>query len=104
MKSYLFVLFVVLGTVYAEENNIAVAGANSQTISQYLAAVFPGSAVDYFSAAPAGATLKKYDTIFLVRTTGNDDIANWVKGGGRLITEWDAATWYEFGIYSISQS
>lgn len=51
-------------------------------------------AVDSYSVPPTTASaLSAYQTILLLRTPGNTELANWVKNGGRLITEWNAAQW-----------
>tara|TARA_R110000850_G_scaffold218852_1_gene344376 strand:- start:201 stop:4634 length:4434 start_codon:yes stop_codon:yes gene_type:complete len=42
---------------------------------------------------PSAAILATTDAVFLIRTTGNADLATWVQNGGVLITEWDANVW-----------
>lgn len=50
--------------------------------------------MDSYSTPPSTASaLSAYQTILLLRTPGNTELANWVKNGGRLITEWNAAQW-----------
>jgi len=42
---------------------------------------------------PSTAVLANTDVVFLIRTDGNPDLANWVQAGGLLITEWSSNVW-----------
>jgi hypothetical protein len=76
-------------------SKIAVCGSSYYAyVASMLQASLPGVTVDSYSTPPSTASaLSAYQTILLLRTPGNTELANWVKNGGRLITEWNAAQW-----------
>ena len=45
------------------------------------------------SASSSLADLQALDQVWLIRSNGDQDLIDYVFGGGTLVTEWDAATW-----------
>ena len=57
-------------------------------------ACFELLSLGYGRATPAGAaSYAGLDAFILLRTTGTTELANFVLGGGLLITEWSASQW-----------
>ncbi len=51
------------------------------------------SVTDNGSTIPDAGDLSGVDVAILLRSTGNNDVENWVQAGGCLITEWTGADW-----------
>jgi hypothetical protein len=70
---------------------VAVVGFNNNTtITNYLNAN-GFTATDFGGSIPA--SLAGFDAVVLLRTPGNSTVQNFVLGGGKLVTEWDASVW-----------
>ncbi|MFD1786641.1 PEPxxWA-CTERM sorting domain-containing protein [Sphingomonas floccifaciens] len=71
---------------------IGIYGGNSNSdIASFLTA--NGHTVKQNQYSVSGANYTGLDTVILLRTSGDAATASFVKNGGRLITEWDAASW-----------
>jgi hypothetical protein len=73
--------------------NVGLFGFNSNSdIASFLSG--NGHTVtDFGGTAPTAIQLAGLDVLILLRTSGTNDIANFVTSGGLLITEWDASVW-----------
>ncbi|HZZ80729.1 MAG TPA: PEP-CTERM sorting domain-containing protein [Gemmataceae bacterium] len=70
---------------------VAVIGSNSNaTITSYLNS--NGFTATNFGNSIPGS-LAGFDAVVLLRTPGNATVQNFVLGGGKLVTEWDASVW-----------
>ena len=95
MKRYLSTVFAVavLATPAVEANVIAVFGSNSNpAITDFLNAN-GHTATNFGTSTPTAVDLVGFDTVIALRQNGNADVANFVTGGGLLITEWTSNDW-----------
>jgi len=84
-------LIFMSGAAFAA--NIGLYGSNSNTDIASLLTSNGHTVTNFGGIAPTPAELSGLDVLILLRTPGNTDIANFVAGGGLLITEWDASEW-----------
>ncbi|RAU81966.1 NHL domain-containing protein [Pontibacter arcticus] len=68
-----------------------IGGWGTEKMKSFLAA--QGYVAITLTAVPNAADLATYDAVILMRTPGNDNLIEWVKKGGLLITEYDASMW-----------
>lgn len=82
---------VCSGAFNAQSGTIGVWGGNFSTWDTYLGN--NGHTAVSVSSSSTLAELSALDQVWLIRANGDSDLVNYVKGGGTLVTEWNAAQW-----------
>jgi hypothetical protein len=85
-------LLIIMGGI-ADAASIGLYGSNSNAAIASLLTSNGHTVTDFGGTAPTPAQLSGLDVLILLRTSGNTDIADFVSGGGLLITEWLASEW-----------
>ena len=86
-------LALVLFTGVADAKTVGIFGSNSKSdITTFLSGE-GHTVVDLNAVGLTAANLAGIDSVLLLRSIGNTDLATWVTGGGTLITEWSASDW-----------